>query len=74
MRCAYKVATDAAERRLEAGEQEYLCSAEGDPSLAAADNQPATPNVAGARFHSHASSSTAPSAAGGSLMDVDLKL
>ena len=40
-------------------------------SPAAADKQPATPNVAGARGHSRAASLHAASAVGGSPIDVD---
>ncbi|CAI5733700.1 unnamed protein product [Peronospora destructor] len=42
-------------------------------SMRCANKAPATPNVAGARGHPRAASSSAASAAGGSSMDVDLR-
>ena len=74
MRCTNKAAADAAARMRAAGEQASPCSAAGDSSPAAADKQPATPNVAGARGHPRAASSPAASDAGGSPMDVDPEL
>ena len=74
MRCANKAADKAAARMRAAAEQSSPCSAAGDSSPAAADKQPATTNVAGARGHSRAASSPAAFDAGGSPMDVDPEL
>ena len=71
MRCANNADTDAAARMHVAGEEASQDSAAGDRSLAAADKQPATPEVAGARRHPRAASSSAASAAGGRAMDDD---
>ena len=72
MHCANKAAADAAARIRVAGEQASPCSAAGNSSPAAADKQPTTTNVAGARGHPRADSSPAASAASsGSPMDVD---
>ena len=73
MHCANKAAADAAAQMRAAGDQAYPCSAAGDSSPAA-DKQPATPNVAGARGHPRAASSFAASDAGGSPMDFDPEL
>ena len=72
MHCANKAATDAVARMRAAGEQPSQDSTTGDLSPAAADRQPATPNVAGAHGHPRAASSSAASAAGGSHMDDNL--
>ena len=71
MRCANKAATDASARMRAAGEKASQDSAAGDRSPAAADKQPKTPKVAGARSHPSADSSSAASAAGGSTMGDD---
>ena len=57
-----------------AGNQATQASAAGVSSPAAADKQPAIPNVAGARGHRTAAFSSAASAMSGSLMDFDPKL
>ena len=54
-----------------AGERATQDSAAGISSPAAADKQPATPNVAGAYGHPRAASSSACSAMGCSPLDVD---
>ena len=64
-----KVETEATARMRAVGEQDTQDSAAGDFSPAAADKQPATPIVAGARVHPRASSSPEDSAAGRSPMD-----
>ena len=65
-----KAATEAAARMRAAGEQDTQDSAASDYSPAAADEQPATPIVAGARGHPRAASSPADSAADGSPMHL----
>ena len=57
-----------------AGEQAIQDSAAGVSSAAADNEQPATSNVAGARGHPRAVTSSAASAAGGCPMDVDPEL
>nr|BAP69048.1 RxLR effector candidate protein [Hyaloperonospora arabidopsidis Emoy2] len=74
MRCARKAASEASARLRAAGEQATQDSGAGVSSPAAANEQPETSNVAGARGHLRAVSSFAASAAGGSLMDVDPEL
>ena len=66
-----KTATEAAARMRAAGDHDTQGSAAGNYSPAAADEQPATPIVAGARGHQRAASSPADSTAGGSPMDCD---
>ena len=71
MSCANKAASEAAARMRVAGEQATQDSVAGGSSPAAANEQPATSNVTGARGHRRAVYSSAVSAAGGSPMDVD---
>ena len=71
MCCASKAASEAAAQMRVAGEQATQGSATGVSSPAAANEQPATSNVAGASGHRRAATSSAASAAGGSPMDVD---
>ena len=66
-----KAATEASVRMRAAREQDIKDSVAGGYSPAAADEQPATPIVAGARGHPRAASSPADSAASGSPMDCD---
>ena len=66
-----KAATEAAARMSTAEDQDTQDSAAGDYSPAAADEQPATPIVAGARGYPRAASSPADSTSGGSPMDCD---
>ena len=73
IRCANKAVSEADARIRAAGEQAAQDSAAGISSPAA-DKQPATPIVAGARGHPRAASSPVASAAGGSSMDVDPEL
>ena len=73
MRCASKAASEAAAQMRVAGEQATQGSATGVSSPAAANEQPATSNVAGASGHRRAATSSAASAAGGSPMDVDFE-
>ena len=63
--------TEAAARMRAAGEQDTQDSTAGDNSPDAADEQPATAIVAGARGHPRAVSSPAASAEDGSPMDCD---
>ena len=74
MRCENKAATEAAARMPAAGEQASQDSAASVNYPAAANKNPATPNVAGARGHPRAASSFAASDAGGSPMDFDPEL
>ena len=74
MRCASKAASEAAARMRAAGEQAFQNSAAGVSSPAAANEQPATFNIVGARGHPRTVSSSAASDAGGSPMDVDPEL
>ena len=62
MRCANKAATEVAARMRAAGEQAIQDSSAGVKSPAAANKQPATPIVAGARGSPRASFSSAASA------------
>ena len=64
-----KATTEAAARMCAAGEQDAQDSVAGGYPPATADNQPATPMVAGARGHPRAASSPAALAAGGNTMD-----
>ena len=66
-----KAATEAASRMRAAGYQDTQDSAACDYTPAAADKQPATPIVSGARGYPRAASSPADSTAGGSFMDCD---
>ena len=74
MRCASKAASEAAAQMRVAGVQATQGSATGVSSPAAANEQPATSNVSGARGHPRAVSSSAALAAGGSPMNVDPEL
>ena len=71
MRCADKAALKAAARVRAAGGETHQDPAAGASSPAAANKQPATPDVAGARGCPRAASSSAASAAGVSPMDID---
>ena len=71
MHCANKAAADAAAQMRTASDQASPFSAAGDSSPAAANNQPATLNVAGARNSPRAASSSASSAVGDSSLDFD---
>ena len=64
-----KAATEAATRMRAAGDHNPQDSAAGDYSTAAANKQPATPIVAGARGHPRAASSPADLTVGGSPID-----
>ena len=68
MRCANKAATDAAERMRADGEQSSQDSVAGARSSAAANKQPTTPKVAGARGNPRTASLSVTSDAGGSTM------
>ena len=70
MRCANKVATEAAARMRAAEEQATQDSVAGVSSPAATDKQTATLNVTGGRGHPRSASSSADSAGGGILMDI----
>ena len=71
MSCANKAASEAAARMRVAGEQATQDSAAGVSSPAAANEQPATSNVAGARGYPRTVSLSAASAVGGSPMDMN---
>ena len=71
MRCANMDAANAAAQVRAAGEQASQDTAACDALPADDDEQPATPDVAGARGHPRAVSPSAGSAEGGSSMDVD---
>ena len=70
MRCENKAATEAAARMTAAGEQASQDSAASVNYPAAANKNPATPNVADVRVHTRAASPSPDSSASGSLMNV----